>query len=266
MQYIYETHMHTCQGSACSDTPGHEYIARYQDMGYSGIIITDHFYRGNCRVDRTLPWHAFIDQFCSGYEDAKNEGDKRGFPVFFGWEENISGDEYLIYGLDKAFMLSHPEMPHWTRKQQYEIVHAAGGCVVQAHPFRARDYIHTIYLSPCFVDGIEAVNAANVPQWNSMALRYGEIMGFPMTAGSDNHHVKSMGKENLAGVAFDRPLTDIQDYVQAILEKQSIGMYLPDPVAPWDESMKPDKPAVWLDAQENDSGRDVMDILRNGKV
>ena len=35
-KYLYETHMHTAEASKCSDTPGREYIARYQDSGYDG--------------------------------------------------------------------------------------------------------------------------------------------------------------------------------------------------------------------------------------
>ncbi len=246
-EYIYETHMHTCQGSACSDTPGREYIPRYMDEGYAGIIITDHFYGGNCRVNRRLPWHDFITEFCSGYEEARNEGEKRGFPVFFGWEENFDGDEYLIYGLDKAWLLAHPDMPHWTRQEQYAQVRAGGGCVVQAHPFRARDYNHTIYLSPRLVDGVEGYNCGNEPQWNTLALRYAAKHGLPVTAGSDNHHVSTMRKENLGGVVFDRPLNSIHDYVDAILNRKPFRLHVPFTAPEWTEKIQPELPVVWVE-------------------
>ena len=119
MAYLYETHIHTSQGSACGRSRGSEYISMYQDLGYSGIIITDHFYRGNTGVDRALPWEPWVQQFCQGYEDAREEGAQRGFDVFFGWEEGFDGDEYLIYGLDKEWLLQHPEVRTWTRKDQY---------------------------------------------------------------------------------------------------------------------------------------------------
>ena len=154
-KYLYETHMHTMEASKCSDSPAREYIARYRDFGYDGIIITDHFYHGNTCVDRSLPWPEFVRRFCLGYHHAREEGERQGFPVYFGWEENFRGDEFLVYGLNEQFMLAHPEMTSWTRAEQYEAVRAAGGCVVQAHPFRARDYIRDIWLSPYFVDGIE---------------------------------------------------------------------------------------------------------------
>ncbi len=262
--YVYETHMHTCQASACGRSPGRDYIQKYIDAGFAGIMITDHFYRGNCGVDRALPWREFVNRFCTGYEDALNEGERLGFPVFFGWEENFDGDEYLIYGLDKAWMLEHPEMPSWTRREQYEIVRAAGGCVVQAHPFRARSYNHTIYLSPALSDAVEGFNAGNEPQWNSLAMRYAGIVGLPVTAGSDNHCAGTMQPDRLAGAAFERPLASVNDYVSAILERRPIGLHLPCPADEWTEAVTPDLPCRWLDEKGRDTGTDIMDILRRG--
>lgn len=262
--YLYETHMHTRQASACSDTPGRDYIQKYIDFGYDGIIITDHFWRGNCGVDRTLPWPDFVRQFVSGYEEARDEGEKRGLKVFFGWEENFEGDEYLIYGLDGQFMLNHPEMIRWTRRQQYDAVHAAGGCVVQAHPFRSRGYNHGIFLSPFLSDGIEGFNAGNEMKWNSQAMRYAHWTGLPVTAGSDNHHAYAMKQENLAGVAFDQPLNDIADYVRAILEKRPFAAHLPVPVPDWTEDMAPDLPAFWLDEMGERTDKDVQQMLLRG--
>ena len=264
MAYIYETHMHTCQASACGRSFGRDYIQKYIDAGYSGIMITDHFYHGNCGVDRSLPWPEFINRFCSGYEDARNEGEKKGLSVFFGWEENFDGDEYLIYGLDKAWMTEHPEMISWTRKQQYETIRAAGGCVVQAHPFRARSYNHTIYLSHALSDGVEGVNVGNDPRWNSLAMRYAEIIGLPITAGSDNHCADTMQPEKLAGVAFDQPLENVGDYVSAILEKRPFGLHVPYVCEKWTEAIAPDLPSKWLDREGLDTHEDVMDILRHG--
>lgn len=263
-QFLYETHMHTCQASACSDSPGRDYVQRYLDFGYTGIIITDHFHRGNCGVDRSLPWPDFVRQFVSGYEDARNEGEKRGLDVFFGWEENYEGDEYLIYGLDGDFLLAHPEMIHWTRKEQYDAVHAAGGCVVQAHPFRSRHYNHGIFLSPFLSDGIEGYNAGNEMRWNSQAMRYARWTGMPVIAGSDNHHAAAMTAEKLAGVVLDHRLQSIHDFVDVILERQPIGLRLPQPVPAWTPDMTPDLPAWWLDDQGEKTDRDVQAMLLNG--
>ncbi len=243
-KYLYETHMHTSQGSACGHSRGADYIKPYQDLGYAGIIITDHFFKGNTRPDRSLPWNEWVNQFCSGYEDAKNEGDKRNFPVFFALEENFNGDEYLIYGLDKAYLLQHPDIKEWNRSRMYREVRAAGGCMVQAHPFRSRFYNDAIHLLPDFVDGIEAVNYGNVPVWNTLALQYAKRLSLPYTSGSDNHDASRMTKENLGGVLLDTPLTTIQDYVSVILNRKPMEMLPPSAaiLPPWEKGLPIDLP------------------------
>ena len=263
-KYIYETHMHTAQGSACSDTPGRDYIQRYIDMGYDGIIITDHFFRGNCRVERELPWPEFVKRYCSGYEEALDEGLRRGLKVFFGWEETYEGDDYLVYGLDKQWLLEHPEVTRWSRAEQFEQVHRYGGCVVQAHPFRAAWYISQIHLAPRLADAVEGYNCGNKPDWNLLGLRYARLSGLPVTAGSDNHHADKMCRENLAGVAFDSPLESIHDYVRAILEGRPFSPVIPVSLPEWRGDVAPELPVQWMDEAERTLDIDTMSALEYG--
>ena len=225
MSFLYETHMHTCQASACGKSTGKEHARFYKEQGFDGIILTDHFFGGNTSIDRSLPWEKRIDLFWSGYKDAKEEGDKIGLDVFFGLEQNIHFDEYLIYGLTKEYMKAHPEMEHWTRRQQLEEVHRAGGCVIQAHPFRIRDYMDRIRIGVGYSDGIEVANAGNEPLDDARAWRYGQEKGLVMTAGSDNHRSPAT---TLFGVRLEKRLTSIDDYVKIILEKEEIGLYVPE--------------------------------------
>ena len=44
MGFLYETHSHTCEASACGKVHGEDYISYMMDKGYSGMIITDHFF------------------------------------------------------------------------------------------------------------------------------------------------------------------------------------------------------------------------------
>ena len=69
MSFLYETHLHTCQGSACGTSTGAEHARYYKEIGYQGIIVTDHFFHGNTAVPRNLPWKERVEWFCSGYED-----------------------------------------------------------------------------------------------------------------------------------------------------------------------------------------------------
>ena len=224
MGYLYETHMHTCLASACGVSTGKEHVHFYHDLGFTGIIITDHFFGGNTAVPKTLPWQERIDLFFRGYEDALEEGMKVGLDVFFGLEQNCDFDEYLIYGLDKEYMKAHPELEHWTRKQQLEEVHRAGGAVIQAHPFRIRGYMDIIRVGDLFADGVEAGNAGNEQLDDARAMLYAKAKGLLMTAGSDNHHSPA---ENVFGVELDKKLNTIQDYARIILERGKIGLHVP---------------------------------------
>lgn len=108
--YLYETHMHTSQASACARATGAQMAQAAKEAGYTGVIITDHNWYGNSCIDRSLPWREWVEQFCIGYEDARAKGEEIGLDVFFGYESCYKGTEFLIYGVDKAWMIAHPEI------------------------------------------------------------------------------------------------------------------------------------------------------------
>lgn len=219
--YLYDTHVHTNQGSACGAYPGAAMARAYHQAGYTGIIITDHFFYGNTAVSRDLPWQDWVQAFCLGYEDAKAEGNRIGLQVLWGWESGYHGTEFLIYGLDKAWLLAHPEIKNATIEEQYKLVHEGGGIVVHAHPYREEDYIDEIRLFPDYVDAVEVINACHsnptskhhyAPEFDERALTYAREHRFLMTAGSDMHFTDLLG----GGMAFADRLSDINDYVQAV--------------------------------------------------
>ena len=227
--YLYETHMHTVEGSACGRSTGAEMARAYKEAGYTGIIITDHFFYGNTRPDRSLPWADWVNQFCLGYEHAKEEGDKIGLQVFFGWESGYNGTEFLIYGLDKQWLLDHPEIKDASVKEQMELVHAAGGFISQAHPYREAGYIEGIHLYPYRVDAVEGYNASHTskfknppyhPEYNDRAVYYANSYGLPMTAGSDQHDTHMLW----GGMVFPRKLTDCRDFAKAVAGREYVQL------------------------------------------
>lgn len=211
--YKYETHLHTTEASACSMRSAKEHVRFYKEAGYSGIIVTDHFFNGNTSIPRELPWNERIDLFCRGFENAWEEGDKLGLSVFFGWEAGFRGTEFLIYGLDKQWLKEHPDMLSWSVEEQYRQVHEGGGFVVHAHPFRVRPYIKEIRLYPEYVDAVEALNIGNRNKdFDRKALLYAKKHNLPVTAGTDAHGIE----DGLSGVAFPYPLDSIEDYITGI--------------------------------------------------
>ena len=223
--YLYETHLHTAGVSKCAVSRGADYIAGYKDLGYSGIIVTDHFFNANCALPRNLPWKEWVNRFYRGYEDTREEGERLGLDVFFGWEETFDGcDDYLVYGLGKEWLLEHPEVRSWTRGEQYRAVKEAGGCVVQAHPFRQRYYIKRVILSTGCVDAVEVANGGNDDISDIMALRYAKKLGKPMTSGTDIHDASMIYNGELFGVYLNTKLKTIADYVKIILNNEIAGI------------------------------------------
>lgn len=210
--YKYETHLHTNTGSACASVSGKDQAIEYYKAGYTGIIITDHFFRGNTCIPKAMPWDERINLFCRGYEQAKAVGDQIGLQVFFGWEETYIGQDFLIYGLDKEWLLNHPEMEHWTIKEQFEMVDKAGGLVVHAHPFRDRPYIDKIRLYPKLVHAVETYNACNYEEENKQAYIYAKKYNLPMTAGADSHHKDII----CSGIGVNKKFDSIYDYINLI--------------------------------------------------
>lgn len=228
-RYLYETHLHTSESSACGKCPGADMARCYKEAGYSGIIITDHFFYGNTRIDRKLPWNAWVDGFCLGYEHARQTGEQLGLQVFFGWESNYCGTEFLVYGLDKQWLLAHPEIRDASVEEQYALVHAGGGIISHAHPFREESYIPEIRLFPDCVDAVEGFNSSHSsllalcrrkPEYDRRACDYAARHNLPLTAGSDQHQKEMLG----GGMVFARRLRDIHDFCKAVLDREAIEL------------------------------------------
>lgn len=228
--YIYETHLHTKEGSACGTASATDMVQACKDAGYTGIIVTNHFFYGNTAVDRSLPWNDWVEGYCKGYELAKEKGDSVGLQVFFGWESTYNGTDFLVYGLDKEWLLNHPEIKDATIEEQYHMVHKGGGIIIHAHPFREAPYISEIRLYPEYVDGVETVNATHVRHhktekgqvpYDIKAKAYAEEYKFPQTAGSDVHGTDLLG----GGMAFSEKLTSIQDFIEEVMNQK--GRLLP---------------------------------------
>lgn len=224
--YLYETHLHTCQSSRCARNTGEEMAKACKAAGYTGMIVTEHNWYGNNCLDSDLPWEQWVEQFCKGYENAKAWGDENDFDVFFGYEANYAGTEFLIYGVDKQWLMVHPEIKDATMEEQLSLIHEAGGLVVHAHPFREEPYIPEVRLFPEYVDAVEAINAThsnplstshNNPMWDELAIAYAKKHHLPMTAGSDVHGIQILG----GGVACKKRLTSIQDYCRLIRSREN---------------------------------------------
>ena len=177
--YIYEMHFHTEPCSGGGDKIKKQ-IEVMKERGYTGGFLTDHFYSGDTRIDRTLSWDAFVDEYEKAYEKGVAYGREHDFDLFFGIEEHIgNGLEILVYGITPDLLRQHPELRAGKLDDYIKIVHEAGGLIFQSHPYRERYYIVTPGPIDRLdeIDGIEVYNAANLPEENERAARLAEEKG-----------------------------------------------------------------------------------------
>jgi hypothetical protein len=209
--FKYETHLHTRPVSACARATVFETLSFYKSMDYDGVFITNHFLDGNISVDTSLPYDKQIEFYFSDYEEGIKIGEEIGIKVFLGIESSYKGTDFLIFGLDKQWFLSHPEIMRMKKSEQLLYFRKNGALVIQAHPFREAAYIDHIRLFPRCIDGVEVINAGRTPFENKMAALYAEEYNLLRTAGTDNHLAGNQTR--FAGVAFSSPLKDEQDFI-----------------------------------------------------
>ncbi len=209
--YRYETHCHTNGFSACAKSSPKEMVEKFHSLGYTGVIITEHF-NGSCKFRKDeIGWENYINNLYSTYEQAKREGDKLGLDVFFGMEYGFHWAHFLILGLDRDWLLNNPDILDVPPEQVLNRVRLDGGFIVHAHPFR--NGVDRVILFPDLIDAVETVNANRTNLSNYRALKYAQMLDLPQTAGSDIH---SIFQTRLGSVVTDRRLTDIHDYIKTI--------------------------------------------------
>ena len=218
-KYKYEMHVHTCPCSG-GGKDIREHIDDLIAKGYTGMVVTNHFYAGDNRIDRELPWREFVDAYRQDYLYGLEYAQAVDFDLLFGLEENVgNGREILLYGITPELIESHPELKRAPAEKYAEVVHAAGGLVYQAHPYRARDYIRNPFPLECIdlLDGIEVYNAGNEPEWNETARIFAEEKGLACIAGSDGHKIGSAGR---AGIATKERIGTNDDLVRILKNKE----------------------------------------------
>ena len=214
MDYLYETHMHTAEASACAVSGAAEQAAAYKRRGYAGIIVTDHFLNGPTTCPANWPWAQKMKRVVSGYAAAKQVGDRIGLDVFLGWEFTVKGSDFLTYGLGLDFLLAHPGLDKLSAAGYSALVRKCGGYLAQAHPYRDAWYLQNKYpVRPNLVDGIEVRNAAEPDRNNAKALAFARQHNLPCQAGSDSHDANTLF---FSGIKLKERAESVMDIVDAI--------------------------------------------------
>lgn len=213
--FKYEMHLHTAACSGCAQSTGESFVMRAKKLGFSGFVMTNHFYHGNSTVDRSLPWKDFVGAYAKDYEETKRIAKDYDIDVFFGFEEGYGekGYHYLVYGLSPDTVASAPEFPQMSLAEIYDFVHKNGGFAAFAHPYRDLSALNEPgpYPDMRYADAIEVYNAGNSEESNRLASEYAARTGVKTISGSDTHNIHSFGQ---GGLAFEKRLYTSEKMVE----------------------------------------------------
>ena len=81
--YLYEMHCHTLPCSACGGIQPEDLVRGLKEIGYAGMVLTDHFYHGNTGIRRNQPWEDFVAAYEESFLRAKAVGDALAFRLFY---------------------------------------------------------------------------------------------------------------------------------------------------------------------------------------
>lgn len=212
MGYLYETHAHTKTGFPCGKNTGDELVRYLKGLGYTGMILTDHILTSEWKSVQTKEeWEARVNRLCAGFEAARKEGERLDFDVFQGWEYGYDWNHFLVYGLEREWLLANPDCLSWDPVRYLHSVRAAGAFVVHAHPFR--EGVSSHLLIPDETDGVEVLSAMRSDEANRHAEDYAASYRKIRQGGTDLHWVNY---DRLCGVETQRRPEDIRDYISIL--------------------------------------------------
>lgn len=202
MQYKTELHAHTREVSPCGELTAQEVAERYIAYGYTSIVITNHYC--NYVIDPLNgSWEDKARYYLAPYHAMKEYAGDR-LNVLLGCELRFreNNNDYLIFGLDEKFLLTHPNLHDMTLKDFSSLAHRNGLLIVQAHPFRNGMTI----VDPAYLDGMETFNGhTGHHSRNPIADEWAKMNGLLRTSGTDFHHAHQSG---VAGILTDTPIVN----------------------------------------------------------
>lgn len=207
----YEIHSHTKETSQCAAINAKELVEKYKELGYSGIVITNHYSDMTFSLKEMFNKRLRTEHYLAGYREAK-KCETEDFSVLLGVELRffLNGNDYLIYGVSEELIEKAPFLLPMYLKKASRFFRNNGCIVIQAHPFRP--YIYRA--NEKYLDGVEILNGKSSKEENDKALKWAERKGLKIrTAGSDCHRATGAG---LTGIVTNEPIKTNDDLLRIL--------------------------------------------------
>src|SRR5512132_4738627 len=176
MAFNIDLHTHSFFSGDGVSSP-EDLIAAARAKGLHGFAITDH---NTCDAVNYLRQKGLMRLDGMPVDD---------FLVLPGVEVTTADGHLLCIGAEL------PDLKGKPAREVCDIIHQRGGLAIPPHPydlFRAGIRFATLETLP--VDALEVFNAATtLRRYNTIAFRYAQLRGLPMTAASDAHHAAAVG-------------------------------------------------------------------------
>lgn len=200
-----DLHVHTTAGSADASLRAPALGAAVRAAGLDGVLITEHF-------RRWTDWEV---------EAAQEE---QGIIIIPGREWSTPLGHILAIGLTRQ----EPELRDIENLRR--AADDEGALLIAAHPFRhffdaPRQGLHPATLRTvdpeqaatlplfAYVDAIEAMNGNCTERENVFASQVAQVLGLPVTGGSDAHYAEDVGRRY---AIFPGRIATISDLIAAI--------------------------------------------------
>lgn len=147
---LIDMHAHSSGISRCCKADAADVMLTAKSNGIDALILCNHYQESYVTSTAAEFARKYIEEFNYAVSLEKSTGVK----LFFGIEVTAKrhGDAHiLIYGMQPDFLRAHPEIYDYPLEKMHALVKAAGGLVVQAHPFRGGGHV----LDLRYLDGIE---------------------------------------------------------------------------------------------------------------
>lgn len=219
MNYKTELHCHTSLVSKCAGVPVYEMTEKYISLGYTTLVVTDHFSPATFEDTEALSWAEKCNHFISGYKKVKEIANGR-INVILGMEfRNVySSNDYLVYGVTEEFIKKYNTSDNNNFTKMFladfaDLLHKNNMLIYQAHPFRNSMQI----VDPKKLDGIEIANChKRHDSRNDIAKMWAEKFGLMVCGGSDCHQ---KGDEGRGGMITDYIIKTNADLLKALKAK-----------------------------------------------